>query len=330
MDAARRTFIQGLAGSMAGLLSPASRGAPVAIKASADAEGPQQVIDLWPEGSIAKPASTLVESVVERSTDASIRDRHVAGVTRPRVCVFKAEKPNGASILIMPGGGYRWVVIDREGFEMARWFAARGVTAFVLFYRLPGDGWPAGPNVALLDAQRAMRTIRHHAKAFGLEAGRVAAMGFSAGGHLCADLMTRHAQRVQAPVDGIDALDARPFLAAPLYPVVSMSAPHAHTGSRERLVGKDASPELERKHSPHLQVARDNCPVFLLHTEDDKSVPVENTLLLRAALAQHGVTAETHLFTRGGHGFGLRKAAGLPVEAWPDLFLAWARSQGWI
>ncbi len=326
----RRQFVAAMGVSAAACQAGAFALSAHANQPTTDADGPHHVIDLWPDGAIGKPAGALTETVVERSTDPAIHDRHIAGVTRPRLNVFVPNKPNGASILILPGGGYRWVVVDREGFEMARWLAARGVTAFVLYYRLPGDGWAAGPNTALVDAQRAIRTIRHQAQRFSLDPSRVATMGFSAGGHLCADLMTRHAERVQPPIDAIDALSAKPFLAAPVYPVVSMSAPHAHAGSRERLVGKDASLDIERRHSPHLHVARDNPPVFLLHAEDDKSVPVENALFLRDALSKQGVTTETHLFTRGGHGFGLRKAAGLPVGAWPELFLSWAKSQGWF
>ena len=199
---------------------------------------------------------------------------------------------------------------------------------FVLFYRMPGDGWAAGPDVALSDAQRAMRLIRHRAGDFGIDPARIGAMGFSAGGHLCADLATRFTARTYAPVDAADALSARPVLAAPIYPVISMTAPTAHTGSRTQLIGKDATPDRERAHSPHLNVTGDTPPVFLVHAEDDDVVPVENSLLLRAALKARGVPVETHLFTHGGHGFGLRNVTGKPAAAWPDLFLAWARTQG--
>jgi dipeptidyl aminopeptidase/acylaminoacyl peptidase len=107
-----------------------------------------------------------------------------------------------------------------------------------------------------------------------------------------------------------------------------MSAPTAHMGSREQLIGKDAGPELEAAHSPHLNVSGTTPPCFLCHAEDDGTVPVENTLLLRAALKAAGVPVETHLFTSGGHGFGMTKAAGKPAGVWPELFLTWARSQG--
>ncbi|HEY0624508.1 alpha/beta hydrolase [Sphingomonas sp.] len=286
---------------------------------------PAETIELWPKGAPGMPATPPVETVNERSKDASFHDRSVFGITRPRLAVFRPANPNGAAVMITPGGGYRWVVVDKEGYELGRWLSARGFTVFVLFYRLPGEGWAAGPNVALSDAQRAMRLIRHRARDYGIDPERIAAMGFSAGGHLCADLLTRFATRTYDPVDAADSLAARPAAAAPIYPVISMTAPVAHAGSRELLIGKDASPALERAHSPHLNVPADAPPVFLVHAEDDASVPVENALLLRAALRAKNIPVETHLFAQGGHGFGLRNTAGKPVAIWPELFAGWAK-----
>ena len=211
---------------------------------------------------------------------------------------------------------------------MGRWLAARGFTAFVLFYRLPYDGWAAGPDVALSDAQRAMRLIRHRHAEYAIDPERVAAMGFSAGGHLCADLATRFASRTYDPVDQTDRLSAKPICAAPIYPVVSMSAPNAHPGSRERLLGANPSTALEAAHSPDRNVPANAPPVFLLHAEDDDVVPAANTILLRAALKERNIPVETHLFEHGGHGFGLRKAVGKPVEIWPELWRNWARGTG--
>ena len=286
---------------------------------------PQETIDLWPAGAPGMPASPPREAVRERSTDPAYNDRIVLGVTQPGMTVFRPAHPNGAAVLITPGGGYSWVVVDKEGYEVARLLAARGITVFVLFYRLPGDGWAAGPDVALQDAQRAMRLIRHRARHYGVDPAKLCAMGFSAGGHVCADLLTRFAARTYAPGDAADALSARPDAAAPIYPVISMSAPHAHAGSRRNLLGEAAPPALERAHSPHLNVPADAPPCFLLHAEDDASVPVANTLMLHAALRARGVATELHLFPDGGHGFGLRLARGKSVEHWPDLFLAWGR-----
>jgi acetyl esterase/lipase len=211
---------------------------------------------------------------------------------------------------------------------MARWLAARGFTAFVLFYRLPGEGWAAGPDVALADAQRSVRLIRQRARDFALDPERVGAMGFSAGGHVCADLGARFAAKTYTPADAADRLSAKPFCAAPIYPVVSMDPRVAHAGSRSLLLGPNPSGALEAAHSPDRNVPSDAPPHFLLHAEDDDVVPVENTLLLRAALKAKKIPVETHLFQNGGHGFGLRKAIGKPVAAWPELWRAWAQTIG--
>lgn len=328
----RSLLVAGLALSAVGGLPSRAQTAPpaAALPLPGGTVDPVETIDLWPGGAPGAPALLPTEVTTERSEDPTYSDRAVKGVSVPRLAVFRPAKPNGAGVLLMPGGGYNHVVVDKEGYEMGRWLAARGITAFVLFYRLPYDGWAAGPNVALSDAQRAMRIIRHRANEFDLQPDRVAAMGFSAGGHLCADLATRFDARTYAPVDAADALSARPHCAAPIYPVISMQSGAAHAGSRTRLLGDDPSAEVEIAHSPHLNVPADAPPVFLLHAEDDDAVPVENSLLFRAALKERNIPVETHLYEAGGHGFGLRRAAGKPVEIWPDLWLSWARAQGLV
>jgi len=324
----RRTLFGLAAGSMASTVFGQT---PPPASGRALAPGlpqPIETIDLWSRGAPGLPREAPRESVNERSTDPQLTDRAVFGITRPRMAVFRPAQSNGAAILITPGGGYKWVVVDKEGYELGRWLSARGYTVFILFYRLPGEGWAAGPNVVLQDTQRAMRLIRHKAGEYGIDPERVAAMGFSAGGHACADLAARFTFPAYAAVDKADNLSARPFVAAPIYPVISMSAPFAHAGSREKLIGAASSQEMERALSPHLNILINAPPHFILHAEDDDVVPVENALLLRAALRARRVPVETHLFTHGGHGFGLRKAVGKPVEHWPELFLAWAKAQG--
>lgn len=315
------TLALGLAGG-AGAQTPP----PSALRAEGLAfPDPAETIDLWPNGAPGSPFAPPVEEVRERSSDPAFNDRIVLGISRPRMAVFRPERPNGAAVLITPGGGYNWVVIDKEGYELARWLSARGITAFVLFYRLPHEGWAAGPDVALSDAQRAVRLIRSQC---GIDPARVTAVGFSAGGHVCADLLTRFDAPAYEPVDATDRLSARPDAAAPIYPVISMTAPLAHAGSRRNLIGEGASAELERAHSPHFNARADAPPCFLLHAEDDVSVVVQNMLILREALRGRGVATETHIFPDGGHGFGLRLARGKSVEHWPDLFFAWGRYRG--
>ena len=291
--------------------------APFALALAAQAPPPPRAdaeLALWPDGAPGIPAASPAEEIRERSTDPAYNDRILLHVRSPRLAVFRPARPSGAAVLIMPGGGYSWVVIDKEGFEMARLLAVRGITAFVLFYRLPDDGWAAGPDVPLADARQAMRLVRRQA---GVDPRRVCALGFSAGGHVCASLLTRFGDAA-----------ARPDAAALLYPVVSMRAPDAHAGSRRNLLGGSPTPLLERAYSPHLHVPTDAPPTFLLHAEDDASVPIANSLLMRDALRARGVATEAHFFPDGGHGFGLRLARGKSVEHWPDLFFAWGRHRG--
>ncbi len=318
----RDVLAAGLAGSLLPLPSIAK------ARAAAGPVTPDASIPLWPGEAPGLLDPDLRERVTERSKDPAIRDRALDRIRTPRLDIFRAAKPNGAALLIMPGGGYERVVLDKEGYELAAWLAPRGVTCFVLFYRLPAEGWKDAPNAPLADAQRAMRLIRARAAEWQVDPGRIGAMGFSAGGHVCADLAARFDRKVYDPVDAADTGPARPMLAAPIYPVVTMDPAFAHMGSRNKLIGTARNAELEAEHSPDRQVSARTPPSFLLHAEDDGTVPVENTIRLRAALKTANVPLEMHIFEKGGHGFGLRGTVGKPVAAWPELFHAWAASHG--
>ena len=289
------------------------------------------VLPLWPGAAPGGGTVTVTEAVVERPrSPGGLRDRIIKGVREPTLTVFEPTRPNGASLLMTPGGGYKWVVMDKEGYECATRFAAAGVTVYVASYRLPGDGWDAGPAVALQDAQRALRLVRARAAAKGLDPARVGVMGFSAGGHVAGCLSLMWDRPTYAPVDAIDALSARPDSTALVYPVATMSLPFAHPGSRERMFGPSPTPGQERAGSLEANARPDAPPTFLLHAADDTAVPVENSLRLHDALRAAKVATELHVFEEGGHGFGLRFAKDKPVEAWPDLVLAWWRRRGFV
>jgi acetyl esterase/lipase len=312
-----------LAGIATGLLGSAARAAEPGTWPAYPAEE----IELWPGTPPGAPSPLPVEQVIDNG-NAQHHGRIVKGIARPRMKVFRPAKPNGSALLVTPGGGYSVILIDGEGYLYAPWFAERGWTLFVLYYRLPGEGWANRADVPLADAQRAMRLIRSRAAHYGVDPNKVGALGFSAGGHVCGDLATRFDAKVYEPVDAADQLSARPAIAAPIYAVQSMSAPLAHAGSRDMLLGPDSSPELQRAHSPAHNVTAATPPCFLAHAEDDRVVPVENTLEMRAALKAAGVKVETHLFTAGGHGLGLPGPAGEPAHHWKELFATWALAQG--
>jgi acetyl esterase/lipase len=235
--------------------------------------------------------------------------------------VFRPQHGDGSAVLIVPGGGYRHVVVDKEGFEAARWFVTRGIAAYVLRYRLPGDGWSAGPDVALQDAQRAMRVIRAQS---GVDASRVALLGFSAGGHVSAMLATRF----DAPLaPDADTRSAQPTVSCLMYPVITMGA-DAHAGSRGFLLGAAPSPDAVARYSMERHARGDMTPTMLVHAADDEAVPLSNTMAMFSALRAAQVRTELHVFEEGGHGFGLRFVRDKPAGAWPNLFHAWASRHG--
>lgn len=301
-------------------LTPAPQIAPV---------DPVETIRLWPAGAPGGAGVSVTPRVVERSIEPAFHDRFAQYTTDPILTVLRPARPNGAALLLVPGGGYKWAVVDKEGLDCARVFAAAGITCFVLRYRLPGDGWAAGPDAPLQDAQRALRLIRARATADGLDPTRIAVLGASAGGHL-AGLLTARQDPTYAPVDGADTAAFRPDLSILLYPVATMADPHVHTGSRAELLGPDPTPAAIERYSLEQMDWTGAPPTLLLHALDDPAVPVDNSLGLLSALRAASVPAEAHLFEEGGHGFGIRLIAGKPAAVWPGLVLTWAARHGWI
>ena len=283
---------------------------------------PTEVVRLWPNGAPGGEGVTVVPIVPERSTDPAYRDRYAQYTTDPIMTVMRPEKPNGSAMLLIPGGGYRWSVLDKEGFDVARVFAASGTTCFVLRYRLPADGWAAGADAPLQDAQRAIRVIRSRAAEFGVRPDRIAVLGASAGGHL-AGLASARTDAAYAPVDAADEVSLRPDLTVLMYPVATMSDPHVHAGSRTHLLGETLTVDRIAAYSLEQMSWAGAAPVFLLHAMDDASVPVENSLMLLTTLKAASVKAEAHLFQEGGHGFGVRLIQGRPAAVWPELTRAW-------
>lgn len=332
MDTLRRSLLMTPL-ALAATGAAAQTAAPVVPNDTRQLTWPEPVgtIDLWPNdrfpGDIKAPAN-LKEVVEEVSTNPADHLRRVQGISRPRLAVFPAAKPNGGAMLIIPGGGFSWNYFDHEGYELAAKLNAQGVTCFVLFYRLSNDGWADRADVGTIDALRAMRVIRANAARFKLDAARVGVAGFSAGGFLTASVATRHTSYVYPKVDATDSLSARPFLAAPIYPVQSLDPAIAYSGTAPSLFGGPATPEQIARYTPDRNVDADTPPVFLVHAEDDKTVPVENSTALRDALKAKGRVVETHLFATGGHGFGMKPGNGEPWGLWSDLLVAFIRRQG--
>ncbi|MBJ7486244.1 alpha/beta hydrolase [Brevundimonas sp.] len=324
-----RRSLFGFAAAVTGGISAPSALAQMTPRPLLAPPDPTEVWKLWPDGAPGGERVTVTPVVTERSTDPAFHDRFAQYTTDPILTVMRPITPNGASMVLIPGGGYRWSVVDKEGFDVARVFAEAGVTCFVLRYRLPADGWAAGAEAPLQDAQRAVRMVRSRAAEFGLDPARVAVLGASAGGHL-AGWATAEATAAYAPVDAHDAVSLRPDFSILMYPVATMADPFVHAGSREQLLGAAPSAERIKAYSLEEMDWSGAPPVWLIHAIDDASVVVENSLNLLSALRRAKVPAEAHLYEEGGHGFGVRLIAGKPADTWPEIALRFGRRHGWV
>jgi len=324
MDIDRRHLL-GLA-LAAGPLAVRAATAAATAGAGADVRAEGGFQPLWLAGLPEPVPAGLNEEIVERAAPgAALRDRIARRVTQPGLTLVPAAKPDGSAVLIIPGGAYQHVVIDKEGLEIADWLAARGTTAAVLRYRLPGDGWQSGPDAPLQDAQRALRLLRASAAALRVDPTRIGVIGCSAGGHLAARLLTEGRTASYAARDAIDAASARADFGALLYPVIAVgSVVYAHAVSSERLLGAQPDAARVARYTPSQHVSHDTPPTWLVHAGDDTAVPLQNTLDFHAALRANGVPTELHVYESGGHGFGLRFTVGKPVAAWPFALRAWA------
>lgn len=314
----RRTLLGGLAGAA---VTASSAAAGKAIKAPM----PITQIPVWngfPPGGI--PVG-LAEQEIPRSPNGPKDDTAFLHVTAPSLMHCRPTRPNGAAMLLVPGGSYMRVAIGRGGAELLRGFADRGYHAFLLKYRLPGDLWKGGPDAPLQDAQRALRLIRSLAAAERFDARRIGIWGGSAGGHLAARLSNS-----TAPVyDAVDAVDRQPLgvrATILLYPVNLMTGAYVHATSRQQLLGNRTDAEAS-VYAAQDSVSATSPPTFLAHALDDDVVPVENSLSYFSALRAAGVATELHVQEDGGHGFGLSRADGSPWQ-WRGLAEEFLRRHG--
>jgi acetyl esterase/lipase len=274
---------------------------------------------LWPKGPPGAPRRLPVFNPTMNGPHGS-RELWLRGIANPEIQVYRPARPDGSALLALPGGGYGFLSVQNEGLDVAERFNAEHVTVFVLTYRLPAEGWANRHIVPLQDAQRAMRLIRSRAVDFRIDPARLGVIGFSAGGHLAADLAVAHAERTYAPVDEADSLPAKPAFAALIYAVTTLQPREGHRGSLDNLLGEERS--------PLLQVDAQTPPSFLIHAVDDDTVPIANSIDWLAACRAEKVPVEAHLFAQGGHGFGLHLAPTLSGSRWPDLLALWMRKHG--
>ena len=235
------------------------------------------VIKLWPDGAPNTNGITTAEKPLENG--------RVTDVTEPTLTIYQAHKPNGMAIVACPGGGYVRLAMNHEGHDMASWFNGQGITLAVLKYRMPNTHH----DVPLSDALQAIRIMKEHADEWKID--QVGIMGASAGGHLASTAATHFTD------------DSRPDFQILFYPVVTMKNA-THQGSKNHLLGENASQDLVELYSNELQVTPNTPPAFIMHSSDDRSVPVSNSLDYYSALIKNGVSATMHLYPIGGHGWG--------------------------
>lgn len=286
--------------------------------------GQEFTLPLW-SGEI--PNSKKINEVEKHdTTDNIIR---ISNVQTPDIAVFLPSKANatGQAVVICPGGGYWILAYDWEGTDIAKWLNSKGIAAIVLKYRLPVSKNNITPHLSpLIDAQRAMRLTRHHAKEWNIDTSKVGIMGFSAGGHLASTVGTHFDYGNSNATDPVEKWSSRPDFMILMYPVITFSQTvNAHIGSRNALLGQNPDPTLIEYYSNELQVKADTPPTILIHAGDDKAVPVENSLLFYQALKNNNILAELHIYPFGGHGFSLAINKGY-LETWTERCVDWLKS----
>jgi len=278
-----------------------------------------QVLPLW-EGNPPNYRETGEKTIWDTSDIVRVRN-----VQKPDITIFLPSKKNatGEAVLICPGGGYHILAYDWEGSDIARWLNSKGIAAFVLKYRLPVSSNNVVPHLSpLMDAQRAMRTVRARAEKWNIDPGKIGIMGFSAGGHLASSLSTHYDGGDPDNPDPVERMSCRPDFSVLVYPVISFSDEFTHKGSKQALLGDNPDEALVKNFSNELQVTKDTPPAILIHSADDQAVPVENSMAYFNAIRKFNKRSELHIYPYGGHGYSLAIGKG-HLSTWPDRVIDW-------
>jgi acetyl esterase/lipase len=274
----------------------------------------------------------LIRDLPVSDNSKATRNRHIVGVTKPTMSVYLPGEPRSdcPAVLILPGGGFNILVMDREGHEVARWLNKHGIAGIVVKYRLPDLAAKMYVhNTSLPDVLRAMRVARSNAESWRIDPNRIGVTGFSAGGYLTAAIGTLFDGGNPNSDDPTERESSRPDFIAPIYPLVSLG-PLADSREMllDRMLGPNPSPELRSQYSPEERVTENTPPTFLVHASDDQ-LNAEHSIAFYLALKRAHVPVEMHVYSQGGHGFGIRQR-GLPVSSWADRWLEWMRAQEFI
>ena len=271
----------------------------------------QQEIPLWPAGA-------------PQATGSTANDK-------PGLTPYPASQPNGAAVLVFPGGGYTYLESTKEGSAEAKWLQGQGISAFVVRYRFS----PYRHPVEMRDAQRAVRWVRAHAKEYGIDTSRVGVMGFSAGGHLASTVSTHYDGGNPSATDSVDRHGCRPAFSILGYPVITMDSAFTHLDSRKSLLGANPSQAMIDSLSNEKQVTAKTPPAFLFHATNDGLVPIRNSQAYYDSLVKRGVPAAFMKFDHGGHGFAMADGkwgaiTDTALHKWCDSSLKWLDQRGFL
>ena len=274
-----------------------------------------EAIPIWPGDVPGEKGDIGEEKDINKPTDAKISGRPIiklANVSKPTITVYKPpqEKDTGAAVVVCPGGGYGILALDLEGSEVCEWLNTIGVTGILLKYRVPARKGIEKYAAALQDAQRTMGLVRSKAKEWNIDPKRIGILGFSAGGHLSAMASTAYETRTYPAIDDADKENCRPDFAILIYPAW--------------LTVRDDITKL----SPEVKVTANTSPAFIVMTQDDP-IKVESAIGYGLALKNAKVSAELHIYPKGGHGYGLRPSDN-DVTKWPERAAEWLKTQGWL
>jgi acetyl esterase/lipase len=278
-----------------------------------------KIIKVWP-GKI--PNSIINKTYKEQDLTYKNGIYRIKRVKVPTLMIFTPQNGNGSAVVICPGGGYGHLAYAKEGVDIAKRFNKMGVMAFILKYRLPSDSIMKNKSIGpLQDAQEAVRIVRRNSKEWKINPEKIGVIGFSAGGSLASLLCTHYNDKIY----NCDFTSAKPDFSILLYPVISMKEEITHMGSRKNLLGVKPSEKEIKYFSSELNVRPDTPPAFLALAENDKTVPIQNSIDYFLALKKYDIPAELHIFQSGGHGFGLGKK-GETESYWPVLVKNWLKS----
>jgi acetyl esterase/lipase len=264
----------------------------------------QEVVDLYEEGDI--PDAVAASAEVKENA--------------PNLTIFLPENPVGEAVVICPGGGYGGLAINHEGYDIAKRFNENGIAAFVLKYRLPNSKISTKPHLSpIQDLQKAIDIVRSRAVEWKIDPNKVGIMGFSAGGHLASTGGTHFDRQYIQSKSG----NLRPDFMILIYPVITSDTTFTHRGSIKNLLGANPSAELLKEFSNEKQITKATPPAFLVHSADDKVVPVKNSIAFAEELAKNNILFEMHIFPKGGHGYGMNNST--TKTEWFNLCVNWIK-----